>query len=85
MLRPHPHNPVTPTPLDSPPSGRGLPRLRKKVPEKFSRNASPKVFHAILIEIVTFLISSCRNASETKAWGLGTFTYKPDSLHRNFA
>ena len=32
-----------------------------------------------------FLIHSCRNASETKAWGLGTFTCKPDSLHRNFA
>ena len=32
-----------------------------------------------------FLINSCRNASETKAWGLGTFTWKPDSLRRNFA
>ena len=32
-----------------------------------------------------FLINSCRNASETKAWGLGTFTCKPDSLRRNFA
>ena len=71
----------------------GLPELRKGCPPAsgnfplgtFSRNASPKVFHAILIEIVTFLITSCRNASETKAWGLGNFTYKPDSLHRNFA
>ena len=32
-----------------------------------------------------FLINSCRNASETKAWGSGTLTWKPDSLLGNFA
>ena len=41
-------------------------------------------FHAISLENCHFLISSCRNASETKALGLVPFTCKPGSLHRNF-
>ena len=39
---------------------------------RFSRNVTLKVFHAILLDNFHFLINSCRNASETKAWGLGT-------------
>ena len=57
------------------------------------RLASPEIFEKCLPEGFScyfdrnyhFLINSCRNASETKAWGLGTFTCKPGSLRRNFA
>jgi len=51
----------------------------------FLRNPVLKVFHAILLDNCHFLINSCRNASETKAWGSATFTCKPGSLRRNFA
>ena len=57
------------------------------------RVASPEIFEKCLPEGFScysdrnchFLIHSCRKASETKAWGSGTFICKPGSLRRNFA
>ena len=59
--------------------------FRKKVPREIFEKCLPEGFSCYYDGNCHFLISSCRNASETKAWGLGTFTYKPGSLHRNFA
>ena len=42
---------------------------------------SPKPLYLPMI----WIFNLCRNTSETKPWGLGTFTLKPGSLRRNFA
>ena len=72
---------------------RWIARPRMGDTPRFHRVASPEIFEKCLPGGFScysdrnchFLIRSCRNASETKAWGSATFTCKPDSLRRNFA
>ena len=60
-------------------------RSRKLSPRDFFEKYFPEGFSCNSKRNCHFLIHSCRNASEIKAWGLATFICKPDSLSRNFA
>ena len=62
-----------------------VPRLHRVTFLVVFEKCLPEGFSCYFDRNCHFLINSCRNASETKAWGLGTFTWKPDSLRRNFA
>ena len=62
-----------------------FPWLRKVTSLVIFEKCLPESFSCYFDINCHFLINSCRNSKETKAWALGTFTWKPDYLRRNFA